>query len=126
MIERALYLLSKASQRPWEIKYHGSRLHIESVDKSRGMRPAGDPYPQIAKMAADYSTDLYNAEFFVAAPELVEWLCGEVRRLQEDDLNKEFARCHSCSGKGVVAVSPKGMTTSRCFSCNGAGTVRKT
>jgi hypothetical protein len=39
-----------------------------------GMRPAGDPYPLIARTPGSYATDEDNARLIAAAPEMAEAL----------------------------------------------------
>ena len=65
-IKAELAVCEAATERPWEV-IDGHIPQIEAVNKKRGVRPAGCPYPRIARMAAGYAPDERNAELVVHA-----------------------------------------------------------
>jgi hypothetical protein len=69
---------------PWEVVRDGSTIRVEAVEKKRGMRACGDPYPQICRMAGHYAPDEANARLIAVAPEMLEALRDEVTCLEEE------------------------------------------
>lgn len=58
----------------WEVRGIAAgdgQLRVEAINKTRGMRPAGDRYPLIATMPKNYAHDLDNAHMIAAAPALL-------------------------------------------------------
>jgi hypothetical protein len=53
---------------PWEFNEH--RGVVTSVHPRTGMRPAGDPFPTVCRMAATYTPQLVDGYLIAAAPEL--------------------------------------------------------
>lgn len=71
-VEKLRALLNEATPGPWGTGYKCGVEHITVVDQEgkpaprTGMRPAGDPYPLIARTAADYAPDQANAALICA------------------------------------------------------------
>ena len=53
---------------PWE--FNEQRMIVTSVHPRTGMRPAGDPFPTVCRMSANYTPQLVDGYLIAAAPEL--------------------------------------------------------
>jgi len=78
-----LEIAEKATKGPFEVVWKGSIPTIEAVNRVRGVRPCGDQYPRIARMAAGYAPDEANAELFAHARTSYPAMCRAVLRLTE-------------------------------------------
>ena len=109
-IKAELAVCEAATERPWEV-IDGHIPQIEAVNKKRGVRPAGCPYPRIARMAAGYAPDERNAKLVVHACNNYEAALKELQILL--GVARDFApmgqcdRCLHRKGCSAVKVTPK-------------------